>query len=170
MAESGPPSSTEATADRPDDARDVDLLDALHSMWEHADPPADDLAERMLFAVLVENLDAELMVLEQQSELAAVRGEAPVRTFTFSGERCTVMVTLTRGSDERTRLDGWVAPPLGGRLVARRSGGWEQDSPVDLDGRFRLDDVPVGALAVVYHPEPVAGVVTRPLASPLLSI
>lgn len=154
------------TADAaPPGEQDAALLAALRAMWEAADPPPADLADRMVLAVQLERLDAELLRLtEELLEPAGARSEDPARTLTFSHESVSVMVTITP-LGQRFRLDGWVAPSSGGLLQLRRPDGSVVGTSVDDDGRFVLGDVPSGLVQLVYQPGP-DGPLVRAVAAP----
>lgn len=146
-------------------APDAALLAALRTMWEEADPPSTDLADRMVLAVQLERLDAELLLLSEDVQVpAGARTEEPARTLTFSHDAVSVMVTITpRG--RRFRLDGWVAPGHGGQLELRRPDGAVTSVAVDSDGRFVLGDVRPGMIQLVYRP-PDGGPLSHPVAAP----
>ncbi|HEX5533167.1 MAG TPA: hypothetical protein VFX33_05450 [Actinomycetales bacterium] len=146
---------------------DVALLKQLQSMWSELDPAPDDLAERSLVAIAMDDLDLELLLLQDaSSDLAGARSMVETaRTLTFSGERVTVMVTITPTSGGAFRIDGWVAPAVSGFVEIRRAngsdtgaplGGSAAREPVDADGRFVLLEVPPGMAQLVYHPKPAA--------------
>jgi hypothetical protein len=146
---------------------DVALLEQLQRMWSELDPAPDDLAERSLVAIAMDDLDLELLLLQDtSSELTGARSLVETaRTLTFSGEQVTVMVTITPTGDA-FRIDGWVAPAMPGFVEIRRASGPGDTGapmtgstarePVDGDGRFVLHDVPPGMAQLVYHPKPAA--------------
>lgn len=147
---------------------DVALLKQLQSMWSELDPAPDDLADRSLVAIAMDDLDFELLLLQDASnDLAGARSTVETaRTLTFSGEQVTVMVTITPTSGGAFRIDGWVAPAMPGIVEIRRAtastdnggplSGSAAREPVDADGRFVLLEVPPGMAQLVYHPKPVA--------------
>jgi hypothetical protein len=147
---------------------DVALLEQLQSMWSELDPAPDDLANRSLVAIAMDDLDLELLLLQDtSSDLAGARSLVETaRTLTFSGEQVTVMVTITPTSGDAFRIDGWVAPAAPGFVEIRRASGSADTGaplagsaarePVDADGRFVLLEVPPGMAQLVYHPKPAA--------------
>lgn len=155
----------ETTSDDGDDVRPDDalLVGRLRTMWEALDPPPPDLPERMVFAVQLERIDAEVMRLSDEL-LEPVRGQDRARTLTFTSDSVSVMVTVTPQARNRVRIDGWVVPTSGGRLEVRRSDGRLDEGAVDLDGRFAVAGLQPGLVQLVYHPG--SGHPPRPVAAP----
>lgn len=149
------------------------LLDAVRSEWERRDPVPSDLAERMVFAVALEGLEADVAVLAAEMlEPVGARGVEPARTLTFTSENASVMVTLTPRAGGRFRLDGWVAPAGRGRVELRRGAGLDgndtlstEQTPVDDQGRFACPEVSGGLVQLVFVPDP-GGPLSRPVAAP----
>lgn len=132
---------------------DFALLDALARMWESHDPPPADLADRMVLAVQVEQLHADLLELESSwAEPVGARGVSPAHTLTFSNDDVSLLVTVAVGADGRRRLDGWVAPAAGGTVEARRADAAPRQADVDENGRFVLDGLPGGLVQLLYRP------------------
>lgn len=127
-------------------------LDDLRAMWERLDPVPAGLADRVLFALEVEelaldDLDLELMRLVQEDAGAhATRGD-DVRTITFGSDSMTVMLALTE-VEGGFRVDGWVAPG-GVRDVEVRTGGGSSRTVCDSTGRFSVPLVPPGHFQLV---------------------
>ncbi len=147
---------------------DDDLVLALREVWERHDPVPADLAERIVFAVALEGLEAEVAVLaEELLEPLGARSAEPARTLTFTSEHASVMVTLTPQEGGRFRMDGWVAPAARGTVELRRSEGDETThfTEVDAQGRFAIDDVHAGLVQLVFVPTP-GGPLQRPVAAP----
>ncbi|WP_454778592.1 carboxypeptidase regulatory-like domain-containing protein [Georgenia muralis] len=145
---------------------DAELLELLRAEWERRDPPAEDLADRVILALALADLDAELARLEAEVDLpVGARAAEPTRSLTFTSEHASVMVTLTPRTAGRFRLDGWVAPAFAGQVELRRAGDGDDRAAVDDDGRFVLDDVAAGLVQLVYVPAP-GGDLVRPVAAP----
>lgn len=141
------------------------LLEQIRRAWEQADPPPEHLAERVLFALELEDLDAEFELLrltERADALAGTRGPGSTSDathITFSGADLTVMLAVASGSGDTRRIDGWIAPAAVVRVVARTAGG-EREASSDPSGRFVLEDVPPGMLRLVLQPADHAPFIT----------
>jgi len=125
--------------------RDEELWTELAAMWEERDPVPADLAERVLVAIAMDDLDAKYEILhlvERSTELAGTRGGAdtPV-TVTFATDDVTVMMHVSVTAADRRRVDGWVAGPAVDSLTVVDSTGARTPVAVD-DGRFAIDDLP----------------------------
>jgi hypothetical protein len=160
------------------------LLGKLRQMWQQADPVPDDLAERVVFAVGLEDVDYELLRLREVLEPAGARGAETARTVTFGSDSLSVMVTLSGGlpADHREpalgpdrpasvrRIDGWIAPGAALRVELRTSRG-VQETMADTTGRFALTEVPPGLVQLVIHPtEGASLVLSRPVVTPALQL
>jgi hypothetical protein len=142
------------------------LLGRLRRMWEASDPVPDDLAERVVFAVGLDNVEFELLRLHEVLEPAGARGPENARTVTFGSDSLSVMVTLSA----EHRIDGWIAPGAALRVELRTSRG-VQETVADPTGRFALTDVPSGLVQLVIHPTEGASVaLTRPVVTPALQL
>ncbi len=137
---------------------DAILMRRVRGMWEQLDPPPADLADRVLFALELEDLDTEFELLrltERSDALAgtrAPRGTTSSAThITFSGEHLTVMLAVAGLDTDARRIDGWVAPATETRVVAHTATG-ERETVADATGRFVLEDVPPGMLRLVFFP------------------
>lgn len=120
------------------------LFARLREMWHDADPPPDDLADRMVAAVAVEDLSREyaLLTLVEGSTAAAVRGPADTATLQFSDGETNVLLHVTVAEDGSRRVDGWVdAEALAIRLVQD-----DRDWPAraDENGRFAFEEITPG--------------------------
>ena len=132
---------------------DEELWAELAAMWEQRDPVPADLADRVLTAIAMDDLDAEYEILhlvERSTELAGTRGaEAPV-TVTFATDDVTVMVQVSVTAPGRRRLDGWLAGPPLATLTVVDSTGARTPVPVE-DGRFASPDLPSGPTRLVLE-------------------
>jgi len=152
---------------------DATVLARLRRMWERADPAPADLADRVLFALELEDLDTEFELLRLTE-----RGDASVGTranrrtdvtsITFSGPSLTVMLAVS-GTGARRRVDGWLAPAGPSRVVVHSAEG-ERETAVDATGRFVLESVPTGMLRLVVHPEPGNDGPAPPFLTPTVEI
>lgn len=151
-----------------------DVAEELRRMWERLDPVPVGLADRVAFALEVDQLtaadvDLELLRLTDQhvgAGAGARGGDDHVRTVTFSGAGTTVVLAIDRTADGH-RVDGWVAP--GGRraVEVRTSAGTSREHS-DPTGRFTLARVPAGHLQLVLSQ---IGVDERPvLLTPALTL
>lgn len=156
------------------DSPDDQLLDRLRDAWLRADPVPATLAERALFAVRLEGLDAELAALVDSLALVGARSatrpdETPqlVRTVTFSSDSLTATVTLSDAAAGTTRLDGWLAPAEALRVEVRRQDRAGTEVFADADGRFVVDGLVRGLVQLVFHPVTgTDGALRTPVATP----
>ncbi|MBO0980779.1 hypothetical protein [Microbacterium sp. SD291] len=131
---------------RDDGARSPDaaLFARLRETWEAADPVPDDLVDRMVAAVAVEDLSRayELLTLVEATPLAVVRGETDTATLQFSDGQTSVLLHVTATEDGSRRVDGWVDA----EALAIRLAQGERDWPAVAGehGRFQFDSIPAG--------------------------
>lgn len=137
-------------ADGPLDQHDQDVLARVARLVDELDPMPHDLVERATFAVALDELEAEVASLVQQTEagtpgLAGVRGAATetARTMTFTAESATITITVVAQRHGQWRLDGWLsaAEPMQVRLHLP---GETRQREVEPTGRFAFTDVPSG--------------------------
>ena len=154
---------------------DATLLSRVRRMWERADPAPEHLADHVLFALELENLDTEFELLrltERDTALAGARASrgtaSDVTHITFSGPSLTVMLAVAHAGDRR-RVDGWIAPAARTRVVVHSAEG-EAETVADETGRFVLESVPAGMLRLVFHPEPDADGADTPFITPTVEI
>ena len=140
---------------------DDQLLAAVRRAYVTHDAPPATLAERVLFAIRLEDLDVEVArLVEDLLVPAGARGEEPARTITFSSSSLTVTITITPADSGHSRIDGWVAPAGRHRVEVRRTAGHGSgghgsgvpDTYTDDAGRFVLADVPPGLVQLVLYP------------------
>ena len=155
------------SADAPLDEVDAAILDELAATYSVVDPPPADLDDRVIFAMAVRDLDAEVARLSEDVLVGsgARAGEQP-RTVTFDSASLTVMVTVVVLPGGWRRVDGWLAPPAPLQVEMRTAGSRDPTHAVTADdtGRFVVDTVPPGLAQLIVHlPEPDRTVVTPPL-------
>ncbi|MFC4851995.1 hypothetical protein [Actinophytocola glycyrrhizae] len=129
---------------------DAALLAAVSALLEAADPVPPGLADRVRFAIELDDVDAELSRLVELSSLVAARSDEFTRLVTFQGDSLTIMITLERGADGTTRIDGWLTPAAC-RQVEVRCPARQLSTESDDTGRFSLDGVPSGTVRLVVH-------------------
>jgi hypothetical protein len=139
------------SADGPIDDLDGDLLAAVRAEYEDTDP-APDMVARVLFALDIDDMDAEFATIAERFVVATgARGAEATSTITFTGTGLTVTVMVPLTGDRH--LDGWLEPPVSLRIdfvtPDRRLETWS-----DEGGRFAFDDVPAGAGHLEIHPSP----------------
>ncbi|MGH6656117.1 MAG: hypothetical protein ACRDVE_13045 [Actinocrinis sp.] len=141
------------------DELDDELLRTLRECHERLDPMPDGVVQRSLFALAVQDIDAEVFRLAEQYRLepAGVRGgEAQqdgggeeARVVTFDSDSLTIMIRISQLAGA-VRIDGWLAPPQACR-VELRSGERTIAAAVDDEGRFVLDAIPRGLAQLVVR-------------------
>ena len=151
------------------------LLRTLRRMWNDVDPAPAGLADRMVFAVELADVDVDVMTAVLAEELGldlmAARGEEEnVRTVTFRSASLSVMITLSASDDGAHRLDGWIVP-AGPLQVELRTSGGSRHTCADDDGRFVVDGLPSGLLQLVLHAtDGAAPRLTRPVVTPAVQL
>jgi hypothetical protein len=137
-------------------------------MYATLDPVPSGLTERVQFGITLDALHAEIADLQRTGSLAGVRsdGATATETVTFTSASMSIMVTISRLSGERVRVDGWIAPGERASVDLRlRDHVLTQDA--DEDGRFVFDDVPRGLVQFVVRPP---GDQRRPVITPSIEI
>ena len=133
-------------------AEDAGLLDEVRRMWAERDPVPADLAERVSFALSLEDLEVELLELERATPvLAGHRGEEQIRTLTFTGDNLCVMVSITPEAGRLRRIDGWIDDGGGLDVELRLKVGTRLER-ADEQGRFAFDGVGGGLVQLLFHP------------------
>jgi hypothetical protein len=145
------------------------LLASLRRVWTRRDPAPADLAERIVFALSLEDLEVELLHLEEDLLVAGARGEERVRTVTFTSQSLSVLISI--GADPNgTRLDGWVDGG-GGLDVELRSDAGPRRERADADGRFAFDGLTAGFVQLVFQPTEAAALALRsPVVTPAFGV
>jgi hypothetical protein len=146
-----------AVADQPLDETDAATLRLVREAYERVEPVPAGLVERVRFAVALDAMFEEVARMTRVPlEASAVRAESTgvrTQTLTFSAERLTAMVTVTRSGGGRLRLDGWLAPPSLLRVSLRLQDGAEQAVSADEEGRFVLDGLDEGFAQLRFFDE-----------------
>ncbi|WES62989.1 hypothetical protein P0L94_11045 [Microbacter sp. GSS18] len=131
-----------------DYAADAALFARMRGAWESIDPVPEDLADRMVAAVAVEDVSREyaLLTLVEGAELGAVRGDADTSTLQFSDGTTSVLLHITATELGAHRIDGWVD----GDVLAIRLVQGEHDTTAaqSEQGRFAFEDVNTGLCRV----------------------
>ena len=161
-----------AAAEEPMDAIDDAVLREVALLLEQVDPVPADLVERVQFSLALDEVYAEVAHITRLSDDAlAVRGEPDTgtrtETLTFSAERLTAMVTVSRAAPEQVRLDGWLAPAAVLRIRVRMQEG-SADTVSDESGRFVLEGLPEGFAQLTF--EPVQGAAGERIVTPLFQL
>jgi hypothetical protein len=144
-------------ADEPLDHTDATALQRVRELYDVADPLPADLVDRVRFALALDEVFDEVARMSRVPlDAGGVRGE-PVagtrtETLTFSADRLTAMVTVSRVGPGQLRLDGWLAPPTAYRVRLRVHGGGTHETAADEDGRFSFDGLEDGFGQLSFHP------------------
>lgn len=111
-------------ADRPLDDGDQAILDRLAAVHAMLDPPPADLDERVLFAIALDSLDAEVARYRDQEIIGSgARGSERTHTITFDADSRAVMITIVARPDSLVRIDGWLAPAAALQVELRLPAG-----------------------------------------------
>jgi len=137
------------------DELDAEILTGLRGLHARLDPPPPEMAEQMLLAMAVADLDAELAAVSgEQLAGSGARASEQTRTITFDAVSLTVMVSVVERADARVRLDGWLAPAAPLRVELRlpqTDGRASLEATADDTGRFVFPAVPRGLVWLVVH-------------------
>ena len=159
---------------------DAQLMEAIHDLWEAADPPPPDLADGVLAALAVADLELEyeLMTLIEASGLpAGVRGSQDTTTdgpwtLEYSSNTCHLLVRVSTVDGVR-RLDGWVVPAAPMTVALAPAGDVgdvvTQEGRVDGNGRFEFAAPGTGQARLSFTPDDTGDVeveAPRPFATP----
>ena len=118
------------------------------------DPPPAGLDERVLFALALTDLDAEVARLAAAEPVGA-RGGERARTITFDAASRTVMITILERADNLVRVDGWLAPGAALRVELRLpEPAGTRVVTADETGRFVFDEVPHGLAQLLVGGDP----------------
>jgi hypothetical protein len=148
----------EASAAEPLDGADAAILQQVADLLHEVDPVPDDLVARVQFSLALDEVFTEVArITRVPLDALAVRSD-PVagtrtETLTFSADRLTAMVTVTRDAAGRVRLDGWLAPPAELRVQLRMQEATREVAS-DESGRFVFDALPEGFAQLTFHLPP----------------
>lgn len=144
-------------AGQPLDDADAAVLDLAREAYGTADPVPPDLVDRVHFAVALDAMFDEVAEITRVPlDALAARGEPTqtrTETLTFSAERVTAMVTLSRSGGGGLRLEGWLAPPQLRRVALRLQDGVEVEITADEQGWFSFDDLDEGFAQLRFFDE-----------------
>jgi hypothetical protein len=164
------PQLDELAAQALDDA-DATTLAAVRALYDTTDPVPTDLVERVNFSLALDEMFDEVARMTRVPlDTLAVRGDQSTgtrtETLTFSADRLTAMVTVSRVAPGQLRLDGWLAPPGQWRVRLRLQGKGERDEVADEQGRFSFEGLEEGFGQLSFHPvddDAVENAVVTPL-------
>lgn len=132
-----------------DDAR---LFAALRELWEERDPVPPGLADELIVALETAGLAEEyheLLLVSDARELVGTRGGAP-RILEFGAAAVTLLLRIESDGGSH-RIDGWLAPPRGGRAELTVGGVEVASTPITPEGRFEFPRVAEGICRIVIH-------------------
>ncbi len=144
-------------ADEPLDDVDAATVAELRAMYDATDAVPHDLVDRVRFSLALDEVFDEVARMTRVPlDALAVRGEQSAgtrtETLTFSAERLTAMVTVSRVAPDRLRLDGWLAPPERCLVRLRLQGSGRLEVWADEQGRFVFDGLAEGFGQLSFHP------------------
>ncbi len=144
-------------AAQPLDDVDAATLEQVRALYDAIDPVPVDLVERVDFSLALDEMFDEVARMTRVPlDAMGVRGEqgagTRTETLTFSADRLTAMVTVSRLGAGRLRLDGWLAPPEQCVVRLRIQGGDPRETTADDSGRFSFDDLAEGFGQLSFHP------------------
>ncbi|SHJ53470.1 hypothetical protein SAMN02745244_02723 [Tessaracoccus bendigoensis DSM 12906] len=133
----------------PLDRDDFRLLSAVASAATSFDPPPNDLVTRIMLAVSLDLMEAELATLVA-APMAMARTEHPLapETITFTSSAASLMIALD-GDNGDVRVDGWVT---GGTQVELHTGREVLPQTADETGRLVWQAVPRGPVRFLIRP------------------
>lgn len=134
------------------------LLADVRRMWHEVDPPAEDLAERMIAAVASADLDMELALMELVRDSAteapvSVRGTDTVRVLHFAGLHGWVLETEIDAGGVRGQLLDFRGDLASVEVVVETAEGGEWSTRLDEVGFFALDAEVAGSVRFVVRHE-----------------
>ena len=144
-------------AEGPLDDVDAATLDRVRAVYDAADPVPADLVDRVRFSLALEEMFDEVAGMTRVPlDAMATRSEPAqgtrTETLTFSADRLTAMVTVSRTGVGRLRLDGWIAPPEVCRVRLRMQAGEDHVVVSDAQGRFSFESLADGFGQLSFHP------------------
>ncbi len=158
-------------ADQPIDDVDAATLELVRALYDASDGVPEDLVERIGFSLALDEMYDEVARMSRVPlDTLAVRSEQTTgtrtETLTFSADRLTAMVTVSRVAPGQLRLDGWLAPPEAFRVRIRLQAGGDREVAADEQGRFSFDRLQEGFGQLSFHPvgdDDAANAVVTPL-------
>jgi hypothetical protein len=161
--------SPDAASQEPMDDFDLEILDGIRDLFEHADPMPPDLPERIRFSLAMRGLEAEVarLTAADEHELVAARGAEHSRTITFDSESLTIMIRIDSNEDGTVRIDGWLAPPQR-REIEMQTATDPCRVSSDDQGRFAFISVPRGTARLVVTASDRGNGPARPVVTPPL--
>lgn len=145
-------------------SEDVALLRDIGAAAVEHDPLPEAMIERLLLAVSLELMEAELATLADLRLEAARAETTAVETITFTASSLSLMITLTR-DDEGVRIDGWVT--AGGVEVELHAGGAVESALSDATGRLTWAPVPPGPVRFLIRPGREGA---KPVLTPIIEV
>ncbi|MBM2616272.1 carboxypeptidase regulatory-like domain-containing protein [Actinoplanes sp. LDG1-06] len=142
------------------DPVDAEILERI-ARW---DRPPPDLDERVLFAIELDQVDAEVARLTETAYAGSgARAAERTRTITFEADSRTVMITVVERPDNLVRIDGWLAPGAALRVELRLpEPAASRTVTADRAGRFVFDEVPHGLAQLLVEAQNGGGRVVTP--------
>lgn len=166
---SGQPPADGKPADIGLPEEDTMLLAELSSVLELADPVPLGLADRVRFAMDLDDLEFEVAQWRREDRLVGVRGSTAPDTITFTVGDLTVMVSLAPVVNGN-RFDGWLVPGGPHTVEVRVDGKEPATTQADDGGRFVLDEVPKGITQIVVHLAGKTGQRARTVVTPTIML
>ncbi len=133
-------------------SEDDRLFAALRELWEERDPMPPGLVDDVIIALETQRLAEEyheLLLVSDARELAGARGAAP-RILEFGAAPVTLLLRIESDGGSH-RIDGWLAPPRGGRAELVVGGVEVAAATVSPEGRFEFPRVAEGVCRIVIR-------------------
>ena len=143
-------------AERPLDDVDAATMARVREVYEAADGVPPELVERVNFSLALDEVYDEVARMTRVPlDAPPAYGEqdgARTETLTFSADRLTATVTVSRIGPGRLRLDGWLAPSERLRVCIRLPDRGEREVVADDQGRFSFPALEGGFGQLSFHP------------------
>ncbi len=156
---------------------DPELLAEIRDCWQRNDPPPPGLAERVLAALAMEDLELDYVLLTMASSTreptgarsAAAVDTAPLR-LEFADADVSLLLRVSIVDSGHRRIDGWVVPDASQTVTVWRSGR-TQTVTVGAHGRFAFARVPAGLVRLwISGPSPDSAEAERCFGTTLFEI